>query len=125
VSARLVISIVIGLIVLSLSIVVYALQKKEKRPVDYRSLFIMGTIWLPVGIFFLLMHFLFDRPFVIGMPFLTMGLIYLVIALANKDKWKESKPLTASQKKIIVGLMAAGIIVFLLTLALYLLRAFR
>jgi len=125
VSATLAVSIAIGLVVVVLGIVVYALQKKGKRQVDYRRLFIMGVIWLPVGIVFLLMHFLFDRPFIIGVPFLAMGLIYLTIGLANKGKWRESKPLTASQKKITIGLTAAGIIVFLLALALYLLRVFE
>jgi len=56
------------------------------------------------------------------LPFLTIGLIYMVIGLANKDKWKESQPVTAKQKKITVGLIAAGIVVFLLVLAIYLLR---
>jgi len=46
----------------------------------------------------------------------------MVIGLANKDKWKESQPVTAKQKKITVGLIAAGIVVFLLVLAIYLLR---
>ena len=117
--------IVLGLVVVVLAIGAYALRKKGKRRVDYRSLFIMGAIWLPFGMVFLLMLLRSNRPFVVSVPFLAMGLIYLVIGLANKGKWKESQPLTANQKKITVGLTATGIIILLLALAIYLLRVFE
>ena len=48
---------------------------------NYRALFIIGISFLPMGIIFLT---------IIGpafMGFTAMGLIFLIIGAANKDKW--------------------------------------
>jgi uncharacterized membrane protein YfcA len=55
---------------------------------DYRAFFVMGIVLVPVGVVFMFVFLLSDLPFVIGMPLLAMGLVYLAIGLANRDKWK-------------------------------------
>jgi len=44
---------------------------------DYRVFFILGITWLPLGI-------ATDNP-----AFWGMGAIFMVLGLANRDKWKE------------------------------------
>ncbi len=51
----------------------------------------MGIVWVPVGIVFMFILLLSDLPFVIGMPLFGMGLAYLAIGLANRDKWKTNR----------------------------------
>ncbi|MFC1871357.1 hypothetical protein ACFLYF_03030 [Chloroflexota bacterium] len=59
---------------------------KLKEP-NYRTFFIMGVIWTPIGIISTVVYFLLQIPFYIALPLLAMGLIYLVIGLTNRDKW--------------------------------------
>jgi cytochrome c oxidase assembly factor CtaG len=65
-------------------------RKKEGKAAepDYRALFVMGIVFLPVGLVSMIMYFLSDIPFVIAVPFLSLGLTYLIAGLANRDKWK-------------------------------------
>ena len=59
-------------------------RKKEwiyKEP-DYRVFFIMGICFLPMGIIFTTTL----NPGFIG--FIVLGIAYMAISLANKDKWK-------------------------------------
>jgi len=76
-----IIAIVVGLLGLGLLIAVVAVKRtrKEALATDYRALFIMGICWLPVGL-------------VLGNPGLWgMGLVFLIIGLANRGKWKEAR----------------------------------
>ena len=68
-------------------------RKKEGKleEPDYRAFYVMGIIWVPAGIVFMLAYFLLDIPFVIGIPLFAMGLTYLIIGLANRDKWKKKR----------------------------------
>ena len=71
----------------------YLSWKRKKDGVSvynsYRALFIMGLIFLPVGIAWMIVSFTSDVSFVIGIPFLGIGVMYLAIGLANRDKWKQ------------------------------------
>jgi uncharacterized membrane protein YfcA len=58
---------------------------------DYRAYFVMGIVFVPVGIIFMFIFLLSNIPFVIGMPLLAMGLVYLAIGLANRDKWRTNR----------------------------------
>jgi hypothetical protein len=49
---------------------------KRKEP-DYRALFIIGIIWIPLGA-------VFNNP-----AFWVISLTFIVLGLANKDKWKD------------------------------------
>jgi uncharacterized membrane protein YfcA len=58
---------------------------------DYRAFFVMGIVLVPVGIVFMFIFFQSDIPFVTGVPLCAMGLVYLTIGLANRDKWKTNR----------------------------------
>lgn len=82
------------LVLLLLLLVVYRF-KKEKREPDYRLLFRMGIIWLAIGLAYPLV---FGRPFELS-GLIALGLIFTIVGLANKSKWKEkSEPLTKTRK---------------------------
>ena len=81
--------IVVGIL---LTLVVWRKRKEGRlEEPNYRAFFIMGIAMFPAGIVFMLIYFLLDIPFVTGMPLLAMGLIYLIIGLANRDKWKKNE----------------------------------
>ena len=69
----------IGILVLLVLFMVLFMKRKDKRPPDYYLLFIMGIIWIPLGI-------------ASGNPgFSLAGLVLMIIGLANKDKWKKNR----------------------------------
>jgi len=52
---------------------------------NYQVFFILGIMWIPIGIVFMM-----TINLVIGIAFLGMGASYLAIGLANRDKWKKT-----------------------------------
>lgn len=72
-----------GVLVLLLLFIVLRGRDPQKRETDYRVFFILGIVWLPLGI-------VMDYS-----VFFILGLVYMVIGLANYDKWarKEKKEL--------------------------------
>ena len=78
----LIIMIIVGIIVLYLVWKRRSKLKITKEP-DYRAFLIMGICFLPVGIIFTAAI----SPGFIGIT--GMGLIYMAIGLANRDKWKK------------------------------------
>ena len=108
------IAVALVIIVLGILAIFFIKAKEGKHKVDYQSLFIMGVIWLAVGI-------LLDNSVL-----WILGIVFFVIGLANKDKWKKNrtdwKKTTKKQKNILYIatamlflLLVAGIIVFWLT----------
>ena len=101
---------VIGLV---LAIVAFSLPKKKRAPIDYYTLFVMGIIWLPVGI--LLKNY--------GLA--VIGIVFMAISLANKGKWKKNhqsySQISNKQRKIAMWIsvvlgflvLAALVLVFL------------
>ena len=92
--ATLAILVVVGILL----IVVVWKRNKEGRleEPNYRAFFVMGIIWVPTGIVSMFISFLLDifpfpLSFVSGMPLFVMGLIYLIVGLANRDKWKKNE----------------------------------
>jgi ABC-type spermidine/putrescine transport system permease subunit II len=85
--------IVVGIVVGILVAFVAWRRRKEGRLAepDYRAFFVMGIVLVPVGTVFMFILLLSDIPFVVGMPLVAMGLVYLTIGLANRDKWKTSR----------------------------------
>jgi len=83
----------IGIVVTLLLVVVLRKRKKEGKAgeTDYRAFFIMGLAFLPTGFVMMMVYFLAEIPFEIGLPLFALGLIYLIIGLANRDKWKKSE----------------------------------
>jgi len=78
---------VITLLVLIATIFIVKKRKKEEsnKESDYRAFFIMGISFLPLGIIFTVTI----SPAFIG--FIGMGIIYIAIGLANRDKWKKEE----------------------------------
>jgi heme A synthase len=76
---------IISILVLTGIIVVLVWKKRKKESsaeTDYRVFFILGICWFPLGIVFMAIN----NP--IGFVFFIVGAAYLVIGLANRDKWK-------------------------------------
>ena len=90
----------------------FKLKGKKKHAPDYKAFFIMGIVWLPFGI-------------IMGNHALTaMGIIFMIVGLVNKKKWKEQrtwKDMNKREKKlmtvsiIILGLLfLMGVVAFFL-----------
>jgi len=112
----LLIPIIILILIVIIGIIAIKNFKGKPRNIDYKTLYIVGISWLPLGIVFTII----DLP--TGMPFSAMGLVFLSIGLANRDKWQDSKPLTKSQKNLSIVLAIIGVIVFIAVLVLYILN---
>ncbi len=84
---------VIGIVVTLLLVV--ALRKRKGAgktgETDYRAFFIMGIAFLPTGFAMMLVYFLAEIPLEIGLPLFALGLVYLIVGLANRDKWKKTE----------------------------------
>lgn len=69
-------------------------MRKSKESVtskiDYRAFYILGIVFLPLGIVYIAISFSTNFPFALAIPFIGIGGSYLAIGLANKDKWEES-----------------------------------
>ena len=88
-----------SILVLGIAVAVIAWRMSRggrlEKP-NYRTFFVMGAIWLPAGILgMLLIFFLTELPlpvrFIIPLPLCAMGLVYLVVGLANRDKWRTNR----------------------------------
>ena len=84
---------VIGIVVTLLMVMVLRKRKKERKTgeTDYRAFFIMGVAFLPTGLAMMIVYFFAEIPFEIGLPLFALGLIYLIIGLANRDKWHKNQ----------------------------------
>lgn len=101
-----------GLLVLLGVFAYFLIKKKGRHEPDYYTLFIIGITWLPLGL-------AMENP-----AFWILGLVFIGVGLANKDKWKKKqkwKVLTKEERKLrlilIIGLtvlLIAGAVVFFL-----------
>jgi len=62
---------------------------QPKEP-NYRAFFVMGIAFLPAGAALMIVYSMTGMPFVVGFPLFAIGLVYLIIGLANRDKWKRN-----------------------------------
>ena len=67
-------------------IVIFVMQKKSKRKkeTDYRALYSIGFVFIPAGIALMIAT---KNPGLLGIT--ALGIVYMSIGLANKDKWKK------------------------------------
>ncbi len=94
------------IILLIIGIAIFAINKREGRKTEpnYRALFILGIVWLPIGI-------ATDNPGLLG-----LGAVFLIAGLANRSKWKEEprwSELSPERRKIMM-LVVGGLSVLLL-----------
>jgi NhaP-type Na+/H+ or K+/H+ antiporter len=101
---------ILALILVIGVVFVWKLRKNNwKHNPDYKTFFTMGIIWLPFGI-------------ALNMPyFFIMGLVFIAIGLANKDKWDKKTKMTAKQKKRMLMLTAGGVVMLVAGAAVFLL----
>ena len=87
------IAIIVLLIIITIAVVMTILIFKRQREgkniqVDYRAFFIMGIIFTPLGAAYMIVCFILGLPFFAGLPLLILGILYLIVSLPNRDKWK-------------------------------------
>jgi uncharacterized membrane protein len=90
-----------AVLVILLAVLFVVRRHRGEQPAepDYRVFFILGITWLPLGIS------------TDNFAFLVMGIVFMIIGIANKDKWPEEKKwseLSSSERSkrlmIILGL---------------------
>jgi hypothetical protein len=102
---------IIAVLIVLVAVIMLVLmwKRKWKTRVDYRNYFIMGILWIALGV---TMSLIFENP--AGYVFLVMGLVYFGIGYKNRGTWgipQEVDP--AEQKRLILGI-AVGVILFVL-----------
>ena len=81
--------VVLGIVVV---LVMWKIRKEGKtQEPDYRAFFVMGISFLTIGA-----AFMSTNPGLMG--FTGLGIVYMAIGLANKDKWPKEKK-KAKKKK--------------------------
>jgi flagellar basal body-associated protein FliL len=78
---------ILVLIVLLGIIAIVSIKRKGKQKQNYYSLFIMGAIWVPFGLFIMTLF----PDTTIGSIFFILGWIYFVIGTMHKDKWDKKR----------------------------------
>ena len=78
---------ILVIVVLIITLVVYKKKKEgEMREPNYQVFFFLGTLWITIGIVFMV-----TINLVIGIAFMGLGLSYMVVGLSNRDKWKKNE----------------------------------
>lgn len=109
----LIIAVLISVVILAILAAVLKYMSQERRRPDYYSFFVMGFIWLAVGI-----------PLQ-NNALMILGAIFAVVGLTNVDKWNKSTKawtkLNKSEKKfriiiltVLGALIVAAIVLFFL-----------
>ena len=85
------------LVLLVLGMLVAALvrrrrKQEEEKETNYRVFFMMGIAMVPIGAALMIASLFVDLSFSTGLPFLTIGVVYVSLGLANRHKWKRSSP---------------------------------
>lgn len=99
-----------------LAVAIILQRKNIKRSPDYYNLFMIGLMWIVLGI-----PFAFDGSYV----FIAFGAVFAGIGILNKSKWKENRrkwsdlpPKEKSIKKIVMiflgALIIAGFVAYML-----------
>ena len=63
-------------------------RKRDGKSTErsYRAFYIMGVICVPLSVALMVLYFIMQIPFFVGIPFLALGLTYLMIGLVNRYK---------------------------------------
>ncbi|KYK26785.1 hypothetical protein AYK20_08590 [Thermoplasmatales archaeon SG8-52-1] len=83
-----VISIIVVLVILGILLaLVFFIRKQDRKfeEPDYQTFFILGMSFLSLGIVFILV---INPGFI---AFIGIGICYMAIGLANKNKWKKKE----------------------------------
>jgi len=101
-----ILAVAIALLLILIGFIIMLAIKKKKVAPDYYALFMMGILWLPLGLA------------IKNYAFSVMGFIFVIVGLVNKNKWKANRQkwsdLSEGEKKlkltliIILSLLAIG-----------------
>jgi len=89
--ATVIIAILVVIGVLLIIIVRKRHLESEKKEINYRVFYYLSLILIPLGIIWIILSFVTDFSFVMGVPILGIGASYLAVALANREKWRNDK----------------------------------
>lgn len=67
-----------------LALLLWKKNKNQTKLVNYRAFFFIGLCFLPAGI---AMWLAVDNPGMMGIT--ALGVVYIVLGLSNRDKWKK------------------------------------
>lgn len=90
------------LVTIVLSIIAMIKYQRNGGMTDYRALYLMGAIWMPLGIVFWTTQ---QNP-----AFFVMGGIFLFVGAMNKDKWNNTVEMSPVKKKIMYALVALTVL---------------
>ena len=102
--------ILIAAIALILGIWTLIYSRKRKYEPDYYTFFIIGLVWLPLGIA------------TGNSTFWILGIVFFIVGLVNKDKWKKKKAwdkLTKKEKRLIFLSIFMGLLLLILGMVFY------
>lgn len=98
--------VLVALLLVGLAFVWLMWKKKgqKKMPVDYYTFFIIGIVWVAMGI--LLGNF--------GLA--AVGVVFMALGLANRSKWKENKECwgcmgPGGKKSVVVAAIILGLLI--------------
>jgi hypothetical protein len=91
-SPFIIIVITIAVLIIAGVIVAVAAWRKRRelneQQTDYRAFFIMGVVMLPLGIAGMIVAIATDISFVVAMPLIAIGIVYMSLGLANRAGWR-------------------------------------
>ena len=83
-------ALIIAVLIVIILIITFLMFKKKKEgktgEINYKIFFIVGLVWIPIGSVYMIAVNL-----VMGIAFMGLGVSYIAIGLANKDKWKKEE----------------------------------
>ncbi|MFC2008995.1 hypothetical protein ACFLUT_02975 [Chloroflexota bacterium] len=84
---------ILAIVVILGIVTVFVVLKRRKEgtleETNYRVFFVTGAAMTPIGLVFVVVSYFRDYSFFTSLPILTIGIVYLAIGLANRDKWKK------------------------------------
>ena len=88
------ISVALLSIVLTVGLLAILMNLKKKagagaRQPNHRAFFLMGVVMLAAGTAELLVFLRSDVSFVVALPLLVIGLVFVVVGLANRGNWSK------------------------------------
>jgi len=81
--------IIAALIVIGLILTLVVIKKKKEGKMgepNYQVFFTIGMAWIPIGSVFII-----TINLLMGISFMGLGIAYMAIGLANRDKWEKKK----------------------------------
>lgn len=109
----LILMIVVAAIIIGLAVFMAIRARRTEKKPNYRAWFIIGLSWIPLGV-------ATKNPF-----FYVVGVAFVIISLANKNKWREEKTwadLSPAEKKLKIILISVGIILLIAALVFFFIR---